>query len=345
MASKVLILCNPLLDISADVNDAFLSKYNLKAGNAILAEPIHGEGFFSELAATPGVQYIAGGSAMNTARVCSWILAKPNLVSYLGAVGKDAYGQKLKDNAKADGVDVEGMYDVTDGTPTGLCGVCVVGKERSLVAALNAANKFPMEQMLNPVVQARVEAANIVYVSGFHLTVCFDAVMHLAKHCEEKKKIFSMNMSAPFIMLVFKAQLEQLLPLCDIIFCNEDEAKGLSTMLGWTETEPQAIAKKIISNGLLKKGGRNVVCFTQGKDPTIIESTEGSSVLVPVPPVDASKIVDTNGAGDAFVGGFLSQLAQGESLARCAAVGNYAAGVVIQHSGCQYPATANLPPK
>jgi sugar/nucleoside kinase (ribokinase family) len=37
--------------------------------------------------------------------------------------------------------------------------------------------------------------------------------------------------------------------------------------------------------------------------------------------VSADKIVDTNGAGDAFVGGFLSQLACGKDISECCRAG------------------------
>lgn len=53
--------------------------------------------------------------------------------------------------------------------------------------------------------------------------------------------------------------------------------------------------------------------------------------------VPKEKIVDTNGAGDAFVGGFVSMLIKGRSLEDCVRAGNYAAGVVICHEGCSFP--------
>lgn len=46
--------------------------------------------------------------------------------------------------------------------------------------------------------------------------------------------------------------------------------------------------------------------ITQGKEPTAI-AVGGRVRLFPVIPVAADALVDTNGAGDAFVGGFLSQ--------------------------------------
>ena len=57
----------------------------------------------------------------------------------------------------------------------------------------------------------------------------------------------------------------------------------------------------------------------------------------PVPRLEAEKIVDTNGAGDAFVGGFLSQFIQGKKLETCVAAGNYASREVIQQSGAAFP--------
>ena len=54
-------------------------------------------------------------------------------------------------------------------------------------------------------------------------------------------------------------------------------------------------------------------------------------------PVPKEKLVDTNGAGDAYVGGFLAQLVRGKELTECIRAGNYAASVVIQRSGATYP--------
>ena len=49
------------------------------------------------------------------------------------------------------------------------------------------------------------------------------------------------------------------------------------------------------------------------------------------------QIVDTNGAGDAFVGGFLAQLAKNKSIEDCVKCGIWAATEIIQRSGCTFP--------
>jgi adenosine kinase len=78
------------------------------------------------------------------------------------------------------------------------------------------------------------------------------------------------------------------------------------------------------------------VVITQGKDPTAI-AVGGRVRYFPVIPVPKERLVDTNGAGDAFVGGFLSQLVAGKPVEECVRAGNYAANVIIQRSGCTFP--------
>ena len=55
------------------------------------------------------------------------------------------------------------------------------------------------------------------------------------------------------------------------------------------------------------------VVISQGKEPTIVVQ-DGNVSVFPVPLLDPAKIVDTNGAGDSFVGGFFSYLLSGEPL-------------------------------
>ena len=67
------------------------------------------------------------------------------------------------------------------------------------------------------------------------------------------------------------------------------------------------------------------------------EDLNHDTLQAPVELLPKEQLVDTNGAGDAFVGGFLSQLVAGKELLECARAGNYAARVVIQQSGCALP--------
>ena len=69
MDSETLIFAcgNPLLDISAPCEEAAIKEYGLMYGGAILSEEKH-KSLFEELKGNESVEYIPGGSALNTAR-------------------------------------------------------------------------------------------------------------------------------------------------------------------------------------------------------------------------------------------------------------------------------------
>src|SRR5690606_38472382 len=85
------------------------------------------------------------------------------------------------------------------------------------------------------------------------------------------------------------------------------------------------------------------VIITQGAEPTMVVSAEGDAQLFTVPPLAPTEIVDTNGAGDAFVGGFLSQLAQRKPLDACIRAGHYAAAYIIRRSAVTCEGKTNPP--
>lgn len=58
--------------------------------------------------------------------------------------------------------------------------------------------------------------------------------------------------------------------------------------------------------------------------------------------VAEDKIVDTNGAGDAFAGGFLAQYIQGQPLEVCVQCAIYTAAEIIQRSGCSFGGTSKF---
>eukprot|EP00762_Andalucia_godoyi_P007596 ANDGO_00853.mRNA.1 Adenosine kinase 2 len=335
--TRVFGMCNPLLDISAEVDNAFLEKYGLQAGNQILAEPNHIP-MYAELANMTTVEYIAGGAGQNSIRVCQWMLQTPGATYYTGSVGNDAFGEQLEKKAQEAGVTV--LYSKTSEAPTGTCAVCVVNKERSLVANLAAANLYKASFLESELVKKAVQDAGIFYVTGFFLTVAPEGALSLAQHAAEKNKIFAVNLSAPFVCQFFGQHLEALLPYTDFVFGNENEAAAMATKLGIDGSDLEKVAVHIAKMPKANASRPRYVIFTQGSKASIVAcSSTDAAVTHAVPKIDSEKIVDTNGAGDAFVGGFLSQIAKGKSIEESVNAGHYAAGVIIQRSGCTFPAT------
>lgn len=335
----ILGMGNPLLDISAAVSEEVLNKYGLAPNNAILAEEKHMP-LYEELAAEDGVIYIAGGATQNSIRVAQWMLQEEKATSYFGAIGDDDFGKRMTSCCEEDNVNVQ--YYVNPDTPTGTCAVVITGNDRSLVANLSAANTYKIDHLKKQKQWAVVEKAKIFYTAGFFLTVSPDSMMAVGKHAAEHKKIMSFNLSAPFLMQVppFFEAMKNLLPYVDICFGNETEAGVLSEAMEWNAEKVEDIAKLLAQYPKETSRPRTVV-FTQGSSSTIVvvgdENRIWSVDYYNVIPIKAADIVDTNGAGDAFVGGFLSGLAKGSTTEKCVDRGHYAANVIIQQSGCAFP--------
>ena len=327
---------NPLLDISAEVPVDYLQKYNLKPNDAILAEEQHMPIYQELIDHHQPVKYIAGGATQNTIRVAQWMLQRRVATSYIGCIGKDDFGTQLREKAESDGVLVRYLED--DKNPTGTCACLITEKVRSLVANLGAANHYQKDHLIQKENWALVEKAHIAYIGGFFFTVSPDSIVEVGKHCAETNKTFVMNLSAPFIPTVFKDPVLSVLPYIDILVGNEAEAAALSQSLNLGLTDLKEIAKNMVKYKKINQSRERIVIFTQGPDPIII--CKGDTITeYPILPIKEEEILDTNGAGDAWVGGFLSQLALDKSIEDCVRGGNYAANVVIKRSGCTYPET------
>ncbi|KAM7171433.1 adenosine kinase isoform 4-T4 [Macrochelys suwanniensis] len=114
------------------------------------------------------------------------------------------------------------------------------------------------------------------------------------------------------------------------------EAASFAREQGFETEDIKEIAQKAQAMPKVNPKRQRIVVFTQGKEDTIM-ATENEVTAFPVLDSDQSEIIDTNGAGDAFVGGFLSQLVYDRLLTECIRAGHYAASVIIKRSGCTFP--------
>lgn len=218
---------------------------------------------------------------------------------------------------------------------TGTCAVLINGGERSLVANLAAANTFTSAHLETEEAKDAVKKAQVVYTSGFFLTVSTDSILSVCKAIVDENKIYCLNLSAPFIVQFFGDQLASAMVYADFVFANESEAAIYGEVKGYGSDLP-TIALKIAAQPKASGCRPRTVVFTQGASATIV-AREGKVTTYPVDALPANLLVDTNGAGDAFVGGFLSQLIQGKDISECVRAGHFASRTIIQRSGCTFP--------
>ncbi|KAK4155906.1 Ribokinase-like protein [Chaetomidium leptoderma] len=325
---------HPHGDIQAFGNDALLEKYSLKANDAILAEPKHLD-IYEDLLNNYDAKLIAGGAAQNTARGAQYLLPE-NSVVYLGGAGDDKYAAILRDACKQAGLRVE--YRVDPKVATGRCGVVITGHNRSMCTELGAANHYDLEHLKRPDIWALVENAEAYYVGGYHFTVCPPAIMELAEQAAAKNKPFILSLSAPFIPQFFKDPLDKSAPYWDYVIGNETEAEAYAESHDLGTKDLKEIAKALANLPKANSQRKRVAVITHGTEPTII-AVQGEDKIreYPVHEIPKEDINDTNGAGDAFAGGFCAGIVDGRPLDECVHMGQWLARLSIKELGPSYP--------
>jgi adenosine kinase len=108
----------------------------------------------------------------------------------------------------------------------------------------------------------------------------------------------------------------------DFVFCNEDEGSTIAEKLGLKAEDRVGAAKAVCEYKKANTKRARYVIITQGPEPVIVahkcpESGEIKVMEIPIPKVESDKIIDTNGAGDSLVGGFLAGMIRGLELKDC----------------------------
>lgn len=184
--------------------------------------------------------------------------------------------------------------------------------------------------------------AKILYTTGFFITSNFEALMLAAQFANENKKPFAINLSAVFLVEGHKTEFLEMVKYADFVFGNEDETRAWGKAHSYPTESLLEITALIAKLDKIDPSRPRYVITTQGKDPVLMSkhdfaSNETISKEFKVDLISSSKIVDLNGAGDAFVGGFLAQFALGKDIEECIRAGQWMSSYIIQVSGTNFP--------
>lgn len=260
---------------------------------------------------TTTVEHIAvrnGGDAMNTAVA----LAKlGNDVGFIGRVGRDLMGQYLRSVLENAGIDAGGLSeDPVAGTST-----CLVLINRAAERAFfyyGGANSCLTASDVPPAV---LEGASIVHVGGTFLLPGFDGegAAQIFEAAHQQGCLTSMDVtfdpSGKWLDTI-RPCLRHL----DYFLPSYNEASRIA------RTENLADIVWILKN----EGVKNIIVKLGAKGCYVHTGSEEFEV-----PAFNVPVVDTTGAGDCFVAGFLTGLNQKLPLQECAMIGCASAAFCI----------------
>jgi ribokinase len=117
---------------------------------------------------------------------------------------------------------------------------------------------------------------------------------------------------------------DSIYPFCDYIVPNETEAATLTGLSVATLGDA-----KRVGDALLAKGAKNAL-ITLGERGVLLHNSKSS---IEIPAFQAGPVVETTGAGDAFVGGFAAAIARGSDPVEAARFGCAVAGISVTRAG------------
>jgi len=334
---SLIAIGNPIVDITAQTDEETLKKFNLKLGGTVFANE-ENKGYFKLLEKDPKVKYIPGGSIQNTLRVASWCInmepqtSKLFKITMLGATGKDNYREKIINAFTLSGVNY--LLECIPEEETSRCGVGIIKKERCLLPEIRASNKISEKFIKEH--RDEIYKYDALLIEGYFIKERFEIIKSLCLRFKIKKKIVILTLGSVDTVEKNYDKVIELVNCSDLVVGNMEE---LETLLGEKGLKEEDIFEKL-SKKLVSKSRLFVV--TNGKKGVILAKynyKKGNMdfVLHSFPSqVKNEEIVDLNGAGDAFLGGFLSQYMQGKSFEACCKAGNDVAGVIIRNIGCTF---------
>jgi ribokinase len=252
-----------------------------------------------------------GGKGANQAAAAALLGAS---VTFLGRVGDDEFGEPLVQALQEKGIDTS-LVERASGASTGAAFITVTPDGENAITVAPGANRSLAPEDVDAAAGAIGDAR--VFVAQMEIPA--HSVLRAVEISADKDTRALVNLAPMFE--VPRELLEKLDPLV----VNEHEAAFL---LG-REVEGVDGALSAAPE-LLSLGPRSAV-ITIGEDGAVL--ADGESVdHFPAPEVE---VVDTTGAGDAFVGALATQLARGASLQEAVAYAVRAGAAAVTKEGAQ----------
>jgi 2-dehydro-3-deoxygluconokinase len=244
-------------------------------------------------------------------------------VTWLGRVGDDALGRRVARELRAEGVDVVAIVD--DGAPTGLLLKETPSPGRTVITYHRAGSAG------SRLVPADLDALDLQAGDILHLTGITPALSATASDTVERALDLADAAGATISYDVnhrsrlwgdrdAAAAHRRIAARAQLVFAGEEETQLLAPGGGGPSTQAAAIAALGPAEVVIKRGAAGAIVWVDGTE-------------LKRPAVSVDLVVDTVGAGDAFVAGYLAERLAGRDLATCMDTALSTGAAACRHPG------------
>jgi ribokinase len=234
-------------------------------------------------------------------------------VSFISKLGPDPFGDMARALYKSEGIDTQFLFTTQSATGAAAIIIDAHKGENAIIVVPGACFEVTAEE----VDQARaLIAGSAIFVAQLELPL--PVVEHglTLAHSLGVPTILNPAPAAPLPESIYRH--------IDYITPNESEAAALTGVPVSTVADAEKAA-----DAFLARGVPNAI-ITLGAQGVFVKNAQ---VRAHVPAVNAGKVVETTGAGDAFNGGFAVALSEGMGLVEAARFGCATAGISITRPG------------
>ncbi|MDQ1283709.1 MAG: PfkB protein [Patescibacteria group bacterium] len=259
-----------------------------------------------------------GGCAANVASGLSKLGVASECVAQ---VGNDVNGIWIREELRKNGAGLE-MMQVKEGDNSDLSAIIVdkSSADRTIFSSKYSSGKLEYDR-------EKMKEAEWIFIGDIHgkWEENLEEIIQLAKD-ENKRVAFN-----PRERNIHEnaAEIIQAISFAEVVFVNKDEAIEIVKAMDEKAADADLNSEEFLI-GKLKNLEPKVVALTNGKDGAWVTGDDGKTLFAKGLEVSA---VDSTGAGDAFLSGFLSAYIKERDLSKCLKWGIANSASVVQHYG------------
>jgi len=308
--NDVIALGNALMDFLVEVEEHYLTEFNLNKGEFHSIEEAEEAKELLTKIQHLNIETVPGGSSANTLKGISALGGK---TIFCSRVGNDTHGENYIKEMNLLGVQtkINKHESITGHAITFI----TPDSERTFSVYLGAAIKINN----NDISEEDIKNSKILHIEGYHLGASTkETALYAIDLAKKYDTLVSLDLSDAGVVKKHKETFQNILPKIDILFANETEAEAL------TDLEPEQAVQElanIVKIAIVKLGEKgSLIC------------QDGTLTYINGYPANA---IDTTGAGDTYSAGFLYGYLNNWSLEKAGKLASLLASKIVEQKGAK----------